>query len=125
MTMLTALEAPVQPINPAAVVDAALRAIYSVYGSSEGLDFVGLAAAIRENQGAKEELEGLLVLAGSEDEDGLNSFGPGMVAGCLYAASTGITLMVPPLAELKAALEAQEAEWEAMRKATPDASQVA
>jgi hypothetical protein len=48
-----------------------------------------------------------------------------MVAGCLYAASTGITLKVPPLAELKAALEAQEAEWEAMRKATLDASQVA
>ena len=52
-------------------------------------------------------------------------------SGLLLAASTGITLRVPPLAELKATLEASEREAQACMAAaaktgaTPDASEVA
>jgi hypothetical protein len=117
MNTTTSASAPAaQPLNQAAVVEAALRAMNNAYDSSEWMDF---AQAIRENPEAKEELEGLLG-CGSEGEDGHYAFGVGMVAGMLYAASTGITLKVPPLAELKAALEAQEAQYEAWR-ATPGA----
>lgn len=93
-----------QTVDRAAAVDAALRAINSVYGSGEmGFLALDLAKVIRESPEAKEELEELLEL-GSEDEDGRHAFGLGMVAGILYAASTGSTLKVPTLAELKATL---------------------
>ena len=111
------------------VVDAARRAIYSAYGPGSGaLYYVDLADAIKENQEAREELENIVELGNEEDEVHY-AFGLGMVAGMLYAASTGITLTVPPLAEMKAALDAQEARWQATRqamsKATPDAPEVA
>jgi hypothetical protein len=79
-----------QPINQAAVIDAALRAINSAYGSSEGPDYLDFARVIRESQEANQELEDLLWL-GSEEEDARYAFGVGMVAGMLYAASTGTT----------------------------------
>jgi hypothetical protein len=102
MTTLTALEVPVHPINPAAVVDAALRAINSVYGSGEmGFLALDLAKVIRENQEAKEELEELLEL-GSEDEGGRHAFGVGMVAGMMYAQLTGMKIPVPERPELEA-----------------------
>src|ERR1700733_6078863 len=101
-TTLTALEAPVQPINPAAVVDAALRAINSVYGCGEmGFLALDLAKVIRESPEAKEELEELLEL-GSEDEDGRHAFGVGMLAGMLYAQATGHKVPVPPLPDFGA-----------------------
>jgi hypothetical protein len=80
-TTLTALKAPVQPVNHGAVVDGAMRAINNAYDSSEWIDF---AQAIRENQEAKEELEELLE-CGSEEEDSRYAFGIGMAAGMLYA----------------------------------------
>jgi hypothetical protein len=114
-----------EPVNQAAVVDAALRAIYSVYPPSQDFVFSEFAKAIKENREAKEDLEELLHTLGSdeEEEDGRTAFGVGMVAGMLYAASTGITLAVPPLNEVKSVLDAQEALWAAMRKAA-DAPQV-
>jgi hypothetical protein len=63
-------------------------------------------------------------VGGNEEEDVRCAFGLGMVAGMLHAASTGATLNVPPLAELKAALDAQDALFEA-RKAASDTPQVA
>jgi hypothetical protein len=66
-----------------------------------------------------------LIECGSEGEDGRLAFGIGMAAGMLYAASTGITLKVPPFKEVKAALEAQEAQWEAMRQTAPGAPEAA
>jgi hypothetical protein len=53
-----------------------------------------------------------------------------MVAGLILAESTGISLKVSPLAELKAALEAQEEQYAKRRagekaESAPDASQVA
>jgi hypothetical protein len=120
------LNSAVQPIDPGAVVDAALRCIYSVYGPGF-LEFIDFAEAIRADQEAKEELEELLhtVRSGEDDEDGRRAFGLGMVAGLILAANTGISLKVPPLAELKATLGAQEAQCEAMRQTAPGASQVA
>jgi hypothetical protein len=112
-----------QSINPAAVVDAAMRAVYAAYQPG-GLDFVDFAEAIRKNPEANSQLEELLETLGVEAEDGLNGFAIGMFAGAIYAASTGLTLKVPPFAELKASLEAQEAKWKGMR-AAPDAPQVA
>jgi hypothetical protein len=122
-TPLTASDSATQPLNQAAVVDAAQRAIISAYVAGEmGGLALDLAQVIRENQEARQELDELLEL-GSEDEDSRTAFGIGMVAGILYAESTGITLKVPPLKEVKAALDAQEARYEAMRKAAPDAQQ--
>jgi hypothetical protein len=43
------------------------------------------------------------------------TFGVGMVAAMLYAASTDITLTVPPLEEVVTALDAQEALWDATK----------
>jgi hypothetical protein len=125
MTTTTALEVPVQPVNHAAVVEAALRAIYSVYGPSDDFTFTDFAQAIRGNAEAKKELEDLLhtVASGEDEDDVLHAFGLGMVSGILYAASTGITLKVPPLKEVKAALDAQQARDEAMTKAAPGAPQ--
>jgi hypothetical protein len=101
-----------QTVDLAAAVDAALRAINSVYGSGE-MGFLGLdlAKVIRENQEAREELEELLEL-GSEDEDGRHAFGVGMVAGMLYAQATGHKIPVPPLPDFGAT-------------SAPDAPQVA
>jgi hypothetical protein len=117
----------VQPINPAAAVDAALRAIYFVYLSSEdlGLEFLDFANAIRENQEAKGQLEEVLCDAGTADaeDDARHAFGLGMVAGILYSASTGITLTVPPFSELKAVLLALIAQDKAQK--APDAQQPA
>jgi hypothetical protein len=123
-TTLTASDSSVQPVNQAAVVDAALRSIYFVYESSEWLD---LAEAIKENEEAKHELKDRLstVWNGPVDcdedeedgEDGLNAFGMGMVAGMLYAANTGVTLEAPRLAELKATLDAGAAGVKADREA--------
>jgi hypothetical protein len=70
-----------QPLNRAAVVDAALHAINSAYDSSEWTDF---AQAIREHPEARRELEDLL-WCGSEEEDARYAFGIGMAAGMLYA----------------------------------------
>jgi hypothetical protein len=107
--------APVQPINQDAVVDAALRAIYSVLACHKGVDLWFLAAqAIEKNKEAKKELQDLLECDGSDDDedvhenDARNAFGLGMVAGMLYAASTGTTLSVPSLKEVKAALDLVE-----------------
>lgn len=102
--------ASAQPLNQAAVVEAALCAIYSVYPPSQDFVFSEFAKAIKENREAKEDLEELLHTVGSDEQDDvLSAFGVGMVAGMLYAASTGTTLTVPPLKEVKAALDAQEA----------------
>ena len=128
-TTPTALDSSTQPINQAAVVDAALRAMLSVYPPSQDFVFSDFAGAIRENPEAKQGLEELLHALGSdEEEDGRTAFGLGMVAGMLYAQSTGITLTVPPLEKVKAALDAQEAlyeGWAAARKteSTPVAPQ--
>jgi hypothetical protein len=101
------LDSSAQPINPAAVVDATMRAISSAYDSSEWID---LAQAIRENPEAKKEIEELLSL-GSEDEDDHHAFGIGMVAGIMYAQLTGMKIPVPerPELEAQAAPDAPEA----------------
>jgi hypothetical protein len=111
-TTTTAASAPsAQPINQAAVVDAALRTIYFVYDEQD-FTFADFARAIEENPEAKGELQDLLWCASGsgEDEDVLSAFGIGMVSGMLYAASTGVALKVPPLAELKAALTGRSQE---------------
>jgi hypothetical protein len=100
--------APAQAINKAAVVDAALRAIYTVLDGETDI-VTALAASIKENQESREELVGLIQcmsIMGCEDteeEDALNAFGLGMVAGILYAANAGTTLPVPLLKEIRAA----------------------
>jgi hypothetical protein len=117
------------------IVDAALRAIYFGHGTGSGaiddsgaIDFLNFAAVIRENREAKKELEDLLFcMSSDEEEDARCAFGLGMLAGMMYAASTGITPPIPSLIEVKAILDAQNAVWEAMWKAeaTPGAPQVA
>jgi hypothetical protein len=79
----TASEVPVQPLNQAAAVEAALHAIDNAYDSSEWIDF---AQAIRENPKAKQELEDLLECGSDEEDDARLAFGIGMVAGMLYAS---------------------------------------
>jgi hypothetical protein len=100
MTTLTALKAPVQPINHAAVVDAAMRAIHSAYGH-EGVDYHAFVQAVRDNIEAKGELDDCLWL-GSEEDDGIRAFALGMLAGMLYAQATGNKIPVPPLPDFGA-----------------------
>ena len=99
-----------QPINQAAVIDAAMRAINSAYGH-EGVDYHAFVQAVRDNIEAKGELDECLWL-GIEEDDGIRAFALGMIAGMLYSQATRQTIPVPPLPDFSAT-------------AAPDAPQVA
>jgi hypothetical protein len=64
-TLETASEHLTQPVNQAAVVEAALRTIQSVNDSHE-YDYIDVAKAIQGNQKASEELGELLWFTGTE-----------------------------------------------------------
>jgi hypothetical protein len=91
-----------QEINASALVQALLRIAKSFEAERLSPDFIDFAQAVKNSPEGAEALEDLLWYAGSDDDpEGTyqQALGVGVIAGMLYAQTTGATVAVPELAE--------------------------